>query len=436
MKASRRRARRSTPRRRGARHVRPTGRAASSCRTRRARPRGRAGMRRRRGGGLPEVFGRPFPPRQAAGSSIRARRREAPTPRRRALLSHRPRATRRCADRPGPGLTASRARARSSCGRAAACWRWPSCFAGSGQPLPRQYPSSPPARTIGDALIRHGGKPRANTTVCNCGTDRSLSGCAAAAILVPPNVPPPPADSAAAEPSGSHGRSRFRPCRGRDVVIRVVLADDSFLAREGIRRALEAIDDVDLVASCGDLDELRSTVERVEPDVVVTDIRMPPTNTDEGIRFARELRGSLPDAGVVVLSQHAEPSYAMSLFEDGSNRRAYLLKERVKDKDELARALRDVAAGGSLVDSRIVDTLVSGRLNDPGVEKLTPREREILAMIAEGRSNAAIADSLEITKRAVERHINGIFLKLDLGEAEDVNRRVKATLLYLTGGGG
>jgi DNA-binding NarL/FixJ family response regulator len=219
-------------------------------------------------------------------------------------------------------------------------------------------------------------------------------------------------------------------------VIRVVLADDSFLAREGIGRALDAIDDVELVASCGDLDELRSTVERVEPDVVVTDIRMPPTNTDEGIRFARELRGSLPDAGVVVLSQHAEPSYAMSLFEDGSNRRAYLLKERVKDKDELARALRDVAAGGSLVDSRIVDTLVSGRLNDPGVEKLTPREREILAMIAEGRSNAAIADSLEITKRAVERHINGIFLKLDLGEAEDVNRRVKAALLYLTGGGG
>jgi DNA-binding NarL/FixJ family response regulator len=219
-------------------------------------------------------------------------------------------------------------------------------------------------------------------------------------------------------------------------VIRVVLADDSFLAREGIARALDAIDDVDLVASCGDLDELRSTVERVEPDVVVTDIRMPPTNTDEGIRFARELRGSLPEAGVVVLSQHAEPSYAMSLFEDGSNRRAYLLKERVKDKDELARALRDVAAGGSLVDSRIVDTLVSSRLNDPGVEKLTPREREILAMIAEGRSNTSIADSLEITKRAVERHINGIFVKLDLGEAEDVNRRVKAALLYLTGGGG
>jgi DNA-binding NarL/FixJ family response regulator len=215
-------------------------------------------------------------------------------------------------------------------------------------------------------------------------------------------------------------------------VIRAVLGDDSFLAREGITRVLDAIEDVDLVAACGDLDELRSTVERLKPDVVVTDIRMPPTNTDEGIRFATELRDSLPEVGVVVLSQHAEPSYAMSLFEDGSSRRAYLLKERVKDKDELARALREVVAGRSIVDPRIVDKLVSARLNDPRIEKLTPREREILAMIAEGRSNTSIAESLDITKRAVERHINGIFLKLDLGEASDVNRRVKAALLYLT----
>jgi DNA-binding NarL/FixJ family response regulator len=218
-------------------------------------------------------------------------------------------------------------------------------------------------------------------------------------------------------------------------VIRAVLGDDSFLAREGITRVLDAIEDVDLVAACGDLDELRSTVERLKPDVVVTDIRMPPTNTDEGIRFATELRGSLPEVGVVVLSQHAEPSYAMSLFEDGSSRRAYLLKERVKDKDELARALREVVAGRSIVDPRIVDKLVSARLNDPQIEKLTRREREILAMIAEGRSNTSIAESLDITKRAVERHINGIFLKLDLGEASDVNRRVKAALLYLTDAG-
>ena len=219
-------------------------------------------------------------------------------------------------------------------------------------------------------------------------------------------------------------------------MIRVVLGDDSFLAREGIARVLDAIEDVDLVAACGDLEELRLAVERVNPDVVVTDIRMPPTNTDEGIRFSSELRTSHPEVGVVVLSQHAEPAYAMSLFEDGSSQRAYLLKERVRDENELARALREVVAGRSFVDSRIVDKLVSARVsNDPGVEKLTAREREILALIAEGRSNASIADLLGITKRAVERHINAIFLKLDLGEPSDVNRRVKAALLYLTGEG-
>ena len=216
-------------------------------------------------------------------------------------------------------------------------------------------------------------------------------------------------------------------------MIRVVVADDSFLAREGLARVLASLDDVDLVAACADLDELRSTVAEVKPDVVLTDIRMPPTNTDEGIRFAGEVRQSHPEVGVVVLSQHAEPAYAMSLFEDGSNQRAYLLKERIRDTDELARALREVAAGGSLVDPRIVDKLVSARLGDPGIEKLTSREREILGLIAEGRSNTWIAESLEITKRAVERHINGIFLKLELPEDGDVNRRVKATLLYLTG---
>jgi DNA-binding NarL/FixJ family response regulator len=235
-------------------------------------------------------------------------------------------------------------------------------------------------------------------------------------------------------PLGVQSRPRLGG-NGRRVVIRVVLGDDSFLAREGVARVLDGIEDVALVAACSDLDELRSTVERAKPDVVVADIRMPPTNTDEGIRFASELRASHPEVGVVVLSQHAEPAYAMKLFEDGSSQRAYLLKERVKDEHELARALREVVAGRSLVDPRIVDKLVSARLNDPGVEKLTPREREILSMIAEGRSNTSIAETLDITKRAVERHINAIFLKLDLGEAFDVNRRVKAALLYLTGEG-
>ena len=216
-------------------------------------------------------------------------------------------------------------------------------------------------------------------------------------------------------------------------MIRVVLADDSFLAREGLTHVLGSIDDVELVASCGDLDELRSTVDEIRPDVVLTDIRMPPTNTDEGIRYAGELRSSAPEVGVV--SQHAEPVYALSLFENGSSRRAYLLKERVKDRDELARALREVAAGRSFVDSRIVDQLVSNQRSDPGIESLTPRERELLALIAEGRSNTSIAESLEITKRAVEKHINAIFAKLELPEDSDVNRRVKATLLYLLGEG-
>ena len=217
-------------------------------------------------------------------------------------------------------------------------------------------------------------------------------------------------------------------------MIRVVLAEDSFLAREGVTHVLDSIDDVELVAACGDLDELRATVDEARPDVVLTDIRMPPTNTDEGIRFAGELRHSQPEVGVVVLSQHAEPAYALSLFEDGSNQRAYLLKERVKDRDELERALREVADGRSLVDPRIVDRLVSARLDDPGIEKLTAREREILALIAEGRSNASIAESLDVSRRAVERHINGIFVKLDLPADGDVNRRVKVTLLYLAGG--
>ena len=216
-------------------------------------------------------------------------------------------------------------------------------------------------------------------------------------------------------------------------MIRVVLAEDSFLAREGVTHVLDSIDDVELVAACGDLDELRATVDEARPDVVLTDIRMPPTNTDEGIRFAGELRHSQPEVGVVVLSQHAEPAYALSLFEDGSSQRAYLLKERVKDRDELERALREVADGRSLVDPRIVDRLVSARLDDPGIEKLTAREREILALIAEGRSNASIAESLDVSRRAVERHINGIFVKLDLPADGDVNRRVKATLRYLAG---
>ena len=217
--------------------------------------------------------------------------------------------------------------------------------------------------------------------------------------------------------------------------IRVVLGEDSFLAREAVGSVLETADGVELVAAAGDLDSLRAMVEELRPDVVVTDIRMPPDNTDEGIRLAAELRSTHPEIGVVVLSQHAEPTYATLLFEEGSERRAYLLKESLKDQAELTRALKTVADGGSVVDPMVVEQLVEARRaqEDSRLDGLTPRELEILGMIAEGRSNAAIAESLVITKRAVERHINSIFMKLDLREAEDVSRRVKAALMYLSG---
>jgi DNA-binding NarL/FixJ family response regulator len=216
--------------------------------------------------------------------------------------------------------------------------------------------------------------------------------------------------------------------------IRVVVGEDNFLVREGIVSILDDIDDVELLEATGDLDALRASVERTGPDVVVTDIRMPPTNTDEGIQLATELRSSHPQIGVVILSQHAEPRYALALLSAGSDRRAYLLKERLTDPAELSRAVHEVVAGGSVIDSRVVDKLVAAReRGDSELAALTPRELEILGLIAQGRSNSSIASSLTITKRAVERHINAIFLKLDLGEPADVSRRVKAALVYLSG---
>jgi DNA-binding NarL/FixJ family response regulator len=215
----------------------------------------------------------------------------------------------------------------------------------------------------------------------------------------------------------------------------VVLGEDSFLAREAVGRVLEAAEGVELVASADDLETLRAVIEREQPDIVVTDIRMPPDNTDEGIRLAAEMRATHPEIGVVVLSQHAEPAYAALLFDEGSERRAYLLKESVKNQGEVTRALATVAAGGSVVDPIVVEQLVEARRQreDSRLESLTPRELEILGLIAQGYSNAAIAETLVVTKRAVERHINAIFMKLDLRDAEDVSRRVKAALLYLSG---
>lgn len=217
------------------------------------------------------------------------------------------------------------------------------------------------------------------------------------------------------------------------MVVRVVLAEDSLLMREGIVSVLALSDDIELVDSCADYDGLLASVAEHEPDVVVTDIRMPPTQTDEGIRAASEIRASNPDVGVVVLSQYVEPDYAMRLFEEGSNGRAYLLKERVGDVEELAWAIRRVADGGSVVDPKVVDALINARTDaTPTVlDRLTDRESEVLAEIAKGGTNAAVGVALFISPRSVEKHVNSIFMKLDLSHETDTNRRVRAVLLYL-----
>lgn len=216
-------------------------------------------------------------------------------------------------------------------------------------------------------------------------------------------------------------------------MIRVVLADDSFLLREAISRVLEEAAGIEVVAACADRDTLLQAVEEQEPDVVVTDIRMPPTGTDEGLQVAADLRRTHPRVGVVVLSQFAEPRYGLALLEDGSDGRAYLLKERVQSRGQLVAAIEAVAAGGSMVDAKVVDGLIAERrrIEHSRLAELTPREVEILAYVARGHSNQAIADELVLTKRAVEKHINAIFLKLGLTEAADVSRRVKAALIYL-----
>ena len=216
--------------------------------------------------------------------------------------------------------------------------------------------------------------------------------------------------------------------------IRVALGEDSLIVREGITRLLDADDEIVVVAAAGDLDSIREVCARESPDVLVTDIRMPPTHTDEGIRIAAELRDSHPGVGVVVLSQYADPVYALALFERGSDRRAYLLKQRVHNRAELTAAIRAVAEDGSMVDSQIVDGLVRARtqVEHSPLHDLTAREREVLTEIAKGKSNTAIAETLFLTKRAVEKHINSIFLKLRLADAEDVSKRVKATLMLLS----
>jgi DNA-binding NarL/FixJ family response regulator len=217
------------------------------------------------------------------------------------------------------------------------------------------------------------------------------------------------------------------------VPIKVVLAEDSYLVREGVRRLLESEPDIDLVGVCEDYDSLVSAIASSEPDVVLTDIRMPPTGTDEGIRAAERLRQVRPSAGVVLLSQYADPAYALAFLERGTEGHAYLLKERVADLDQLLAAIREVAGGGSVIDPKVVEALVAARSRpaQSPLDRLTPREREVLSLLAEGKSNAAVADALVLSERAVEKHINSIFAKLGLPEARDAHRRVKAVLLFL-----
>ena len=217
------------------------------------------------------------------------------------------------------------------------------------------------------------------------------------------------------------------------MVIKVVVAEDSLLVRAGIVKLLGAYEDVAIDALCVDLPELLAAVQESEPDVVLTDIRMPPTGTDEGIRAAIELRERHPNVGVVVLSQYVEPSYALQLLDGGSHGRAYLLKERLSEGSQLINAIREVAAGGSVIDPKVVEALVTsrGRAKSSPLEFLTPRELDVLSEIAQGKNNAGVASSLVLSERAVEKHINSLFSKLGLNEEATVHRRVKAVLMYL-----
>lgn len=216
-------------------------------------------------------------------------------------------------------------------------------------------------------------------------------------------------------------------------MIRVILADDNVIVREGLREILAGDPGIDVVAACSDLGELFESVAVQRPDVVVTDIRMPPSNTDEGIRVASELRRTHPSVGVVVLSQYSEPAYVLALLESGSDGRAYLLKDHVHDRQQLASTVEAVAQGGSVIDPKIVEVLVSARARAESspLEALTERERTVLAEIAEGKSNIAVARSLSLSTRAVEKHTHAIFVKLGLVSSQETSKRVKAALLFL-----
>jgi DNA-binding NarL/FixJ family response regulator len=212
--------------------------------------------------------------------------------------------------------------------------------------------------------------------------------------------------------------------------VRVVLADDTVLLREGVARLL-AETGFDVVGQCSTAEDLLLKVRSYSPDVAITDIRMPPTQTDEGLRAALEIRARHPSVGVLVLSQHADVGLAMKLLDDGADGVGYLLKDRVADVEEFAEAVRRVGHGGSVLDPTIVSQLLGRRRGDDPVETLSPRERDVLELMAEGRSNQGIADRLVITERAVQKHITSIFQKLGLPAGGEDHRRVLAVLAFL-----
>ena len=217
------------------------------------------------------------------------------------------------------------------------------------------------------------------------------------------------------------------------MTIRVVLAEDSYLLREGTAALLATVPGLELVGSASDLDGLLQAVRDHKPDVVITDIRMPPSHTTEGLRAAAEIRARYPGTGVMVLSQYADPRYAHELLSGGASGIGYLLKERISDIGELARSVEQVAAGGSALDPRLVETLLARRerRGDSPLASLSPRERQVLEQMAQGKSNAGIARSLFLTERAVQKHINSLFYKLRLSAGDDVHRRVAAVLTFL-----